>query len=152
MIGLQFKVKNEYNNFLLKILASVNVEQYDWDIITDDIIDANNPKDNDGIFNAATIDGQHFLHSILKESYYLIFVDLKSFPVGSKHAQIRVFEDFVNSECQIILLCVDSIFIELYCKDQQILETIYKNCLKYGFEDVEFISFENASNRNMIAF
>ena len=151
MIGLEFKVKNEYNNFLFKILNSIDVQQHIWMIITDDIIF---PKggNNDGIFDSDIVEGQIFLNCIAKDEYYMIFVDLKAFPVCGKQIEIKSFKDFMDSDCQMILLCVDSEHIEFYSKDEAILKTVFENCLKYGFESVKHISEKEAHKRSMVAF
>ena len=152
MIGIRFEVKNEYNNFLKKILASIDVQKYEWDIITDDIIKAEKLRTNDGIFAADRVNGLHFLDCISKGRYYMIFVDLKAFPAGSYHAQIETYEDFINSDCQMILLCVDSIFVEFYSKDELTIKTVYKNCIDYEFENIKFILPDEDSEKSMIAF
>ena len=38
MIGIRFKIPNEYNNFLKQILENVNTQNSVWNIKTDDII------------------------------------------------------------------------------------------------------------------
>ena len=149
MIGLKFRVKNEYNNFLYKIFYSVNVQSYEWEIITDDIVDSG---EMDGIFCSEFVDGQRFFDRIGKESYYMIFVDLKAYYPKCTHVEIKNFEEFLESECKIIFLCVDSELIEIYCKEKSILEKVHENCQKFHFEDVKYISKKEASKRNMIAF
>jgi hypothetical protein len=152
MIGIRFKIKNEYNTFLSQIFHSVEVQRYEWEIVTDDVICSSKPNLNEGLFGSEIVNGQTFLNSIIIENYYMIFVDLKAYPQGSVHTNIEVFGDFYASDCQIILLCVDSEFIEFYCKDKSILDIVHNNCLKFGFEDVELIPLEKASNSSMIAF
>lgn len=151
MVGLEFKVKNGYNNFLYKIFNSINVQQYEWDIITDDIINSQS-KVNDGIFTSSTVDGKSFLNAIMDKNYQMIFVDLKAFKSGSEHIEITNFKDFTESDCEIIFLCVDSIFIEFYAKDELILNTVYNNCIKFGFEFSNYISKEEASTKPLIAW
>jgi hypothetical protein len=151
MIGLSFKVKNEYNNFLYKIFNSIDVQNYLWTIVSDDVIFPE--KDyNDGLFASEMLNGKEFLSAIAKDTYYMIFIDLKAFPADSKQTEIQSFKDFIDSDCQMILLCVDSEFIEFYCKNRSILKTVYDNCLKYEFEEVEWISEITAQSRSMIAF
>ncbi len=137
---------------MFKIFSSVNVLNYEWEIITDDIFYPKDSKRNDDFFSSNIVDGQSFLNSIMKDNYHMIFVDLKAFPINSCHRQIKYFKDFLESDCQIILLCIDSIFIEFYCKDKDILNTVYNNCKKFKFESVEYLTDEEASKRSMIAF
>ena len=40
MIGISFKIKNEYDNILYQIFKSINFENYRWDIVQDEIYDS----------------------------------------------------------------------------------------------------------------
>ena len=151
MIGLTFKTPNEYGSVLYQILRSVNVLSYDWMIIADDIIPSRG-SNNSGLFCSEVVDGQYFLNSIMREGYYTIFVDVKAFPQGGAPKSILSFDDFINSECLMILLCVDSCYYSFYCKDSGILSTVYGNCSKVGFEKICFIPAEEATNREMVAW
>lgn len=149
MIGLKFKIKNEYGSFLNKILNSINVLEYDWEIITDDTICPDDTRlFNDNVY----LNGEDFLNCIMKDCYYMIFVDLKAFPLNGVHVEIETLNDFLESDCQLILLCTDSEFIEIYCKNKETLDIIYNNCKDFKFTSVEYLSQEDASNNNMIAF
>lgn len=152
MFGLEFQVKNEKNNFLYKILRNVNVLTYEWEIITDDTIDYENLNIDQGLFCSNVVDGESFFKSIIKEKYYMIFVDVKAFPKNSTHEKIVTVKEFLESDCQMILLCVDSEFIEFYCKEKLIYDTVYHNCIEFSFENIEDISMENNCDRLVIAF
>lgn len=152
MFGLEFQVKNEKNNFLYKILRNVNVLTYEWEIITDDTIDYENLNIDQGLLCSNVVDGESFFKSIIKEKYYMIFVDVKAFPKNSTHEKIVTVKEFLESDCQMILLCVDSEFIEFYCKEKLIYDTVYHNCIEFSFENIEDISMENNCDRLVIAF
>lgn len=152
IIGLNIKVKNEYNNYLYKLFSSIDLLNYKWYVITDDCLYSENGEIKQKIFNKDIVIGQDFFKYISLKDYYMIFLDLKAYPLSGKYSEIRVFEDFLESECEIILLCIDSTFIEFYSKDKSILDKVYKNCGKFNLESVEYISVENARGRSMIAF
>lgn len=152
MLGLTFKIENKYNNFLYKIFDSVDVLNYRWEIIHDEILYKEDEGIKQGLFASDVLTGQDFLNTIKKKSYYMIFVDLKAFAVDSAYVEINTFQDFLESDCQIILLCVDSEFIDFYCKEKSILDIVYNNCVKYGFRSVEYLSLEEAHKRGVIAF
>jgi hypothetical protein len=82
----------------------------------------------------------------------MIFVDIKVYPVGKDRASISTFKDFMESNCEIVFLCVDSGFVEIYYKDRKVLDTIHNNCTGEEFLKVEYITEEKASGRTMIAF
>ena len=152
MVGLDINVKNQYSNYLEKIFQSINLSIYDWEVITDDILVRENGKIKEGLFNSHFLNGNNLNEAISKESYYMIFVDLKAYPLNTKRKNIQTYKDFVESECRLIFLCTDSTFIEVYCKDSKTLAKIYDNCINYSFESVMYVSVEQAKTRSMIAF
>lgn len=152
MVGIKFKVPIGYHNHLSKIFYSIDVMNYDWDIITDDIFDPKRADNLSGIFCADTVDGKCFLDKISKDSYQLIFVDIKAYPVGSEHKEMQTYEEYMNSDCQIVLLCIDSAYIDFFCKDESILEVVYKNCLSNDYENIKVLSELEAENHYLIAF
>lgn len=152
MIGLDIKVKNRYSNYLYKIFEGIDLLNYVWEINTDDFLyyDGGDLKQN--IFGSDILNGEELLKCISRDSYYMIFVDIKAYPLGSDRIDIRIFEDFLKSNCEIVLLCTDSTFIELYSKDRDVLDRIYHNCKGIDFENVEYVSAEDVSERNFIAW
>lgn len=156
MIGIQFQIPNEYNNFLFKIFSGVNVMQYEWDIITDSSIEKNTLtgeiKKSNGIFTANKLTGELFYKCISKKCYYMIFIDVKAFSKGSQHTCISSFADFINSDCQLIFLCTDSQFITVFCKDRGVLKQIFDNCCMFNFQKANFISHQDGNQYEVIAF
>ena len=156
MVGLDIEVKNEYDSYLKKIFQSLNLKMYDWEIFMDETICCENGKLTNGLFkphlhNKNFLNGNDFDKLISKNSYYMIFVDIHAYPRNAKRTNIRKYQDFVESECQIILMCVDVSFIEIYCKDKEILNVIYENCKEHKFDSVKFVSMEQAKNRGVRA-
>jgi len=87
--------------------------------------------------------GEEFFKSISRDNYYLIFVDIKAYPADSERVEIKTFEDYSNSNCEIVLLCTDSIFIEFYSKDKTVLDKVYNNGLENDFEKATYKSAED---------
>ncbi len=153
MIGIDIKVPNQYGNYLHKIFSGINLLNYDWKINTDDFIYYENGEMKEGIFNEADVlNGEEFFKCISKDSYYMIFTDIKAYPLGSNRIEIKTFEDFLSSSCKMVLLCTDSMFIEFYSKDREVLDKVYNNCIENDFEKVEYRSAEDVSGRNLIAW
>lgn len=50
--------------------------------------------------------------------YYIIFADLQAYPKG-KVSEIETYEEFVESECELVLFVVDSCYTVIYCKDKE---------------------------------
>ena len=152
MVGLDVEVKNGYNSYLEKIFKGIEISTYDWEIMTDDILYKENGEIKQGLFKSNLLDGIKFNKMIQRESYYMIFVDIRVYPRNAKRTYIQKYQDFIESECQIVFGCVDSSFITIYCKNRKILETIYNNCIEFKFDSVNYISAEQAKGRSLIAF
>lgn len=116
MIGLDIKVKNAHSNYLNKILYDINLFNYDWDIITDDFIYYENGELTEYFFGADVLNSEEFIKCISRDIYYMIFADIKAYPLGNERIEINTFEDFLRSNCVMVIMCVDVSFIEFYCK------------------------------------
>lgn len=150
MVGLDIRVKNEYSNYLYKIFDRINLLNYMWKINTDDFLYLEGENISQDFFKANILSGGEFLKSISRDSYYMIFADIKAYPMDNDYDEVKNFKDFLESNCKLILLCSDSTFIEFYSKDKDILEKVYCNCIKYSFEDVRYVTFEHALARDLI--
>ncbi|CAI8760606.1 DUF2691 domain-containing protein [Bacillus pseudomycoides] len=83
--------------------------------------------------------------------YYIIFADLQAYPKG-KVSEIETYEEFVESECELVLFVVDSCYTVIYCKDKEKLELLYKNAAVFGFENIQFITDENDTRTRITAW
>lgn len=157
MIGLDIKLKNGYNNYLYKIFCGIDLSSCLWEIITDEIYYDEDGEIKEQFFGADIISGEEFIKCISRDSYYIIFADIKAYPLsnehslGNEHVEIKTLDDFLNSNCQMILLCTDCTFIEFYCKDRDILDKVYNNCIGDDFVKTEYKSVAEVSERVLIA-
>lgn len=103
------------------------------------------------LFEKDWISGTEFFREINTKSYYLIFVGIQAYPVGKNKTQIKTYNDFLNSECEMVFLCVDSIYVQIYSKNEQLLNKILGNCKRFQFE-VKEITLQMALNRTLVAF
>ena len=149
MIGLAIRVKNEPGDFLNKIFHGIDFTKYIWEINEDDFIYSSNNKDMKRLFDGNIISGEEFLKCISRDNYYMIFADIKAYPAGSTPVNIDTYKDYLESNCQIILLCADSTFVDFYSKDSDILNRVRKNCIDNRFERVTIITEDNDSRTRM---
>lgn len=152
MIGLDIKVKNEYNNYLYKIFYGIDLLKYIWQINADDFLCSIDNEIKQNLFGTDLLNGEEFLKCISRDSYYMIFADIKAYSPGSDCVEIKTFDDFLESSCQMVLLCTDSTFIEFYSKNRDMLDKVYYNCIGNNFEKVEYRSAEDVSKRSFIAW
>ena len=133
MIGIEFEKENRYDNFLRKLFLGIDLENYDLDFIETEII-ANNEivKENEFI---------NMVNQSLKNKYYIIFLNLKIFSKGKNKEEIKNYQEFLNSNCEFILLISDAVYVEMYFKDNYLKEQILKNInsmnIKFNIKTLE---------------
>lgn len=151
MVGLDIQIPNEVGKYIWNLLEDIDFFQYLWTIQYADVILYENGQWNleKVLFDAAEMKGKEFFRCISCSDYYLIFADIHAYPLKGKVKTIETYQDFLDSDCDLIFLCVDSEFVEVYCKNKKILQQIIKNCEKYQFKTAE-ISLESAYNRRLM--
>ena len=141
MRGISFRVRSRDDRILLTIFKGVAIEKLWWCISEDEIY---NNKD-ESVFLDQCIDGETFLKTISEESYHVIFANIKAYVNPVKDSYIEDYDAFIKSECQLVLLCADVSYYEIFAKDSSVIEIIKNNAKadENNFYDVEFITDEN---------
>lgn len=149
--GIEFKIPNEYDKYLGKILEKVNDNNYIWKIEEDEIYLEQNENNNENLFQNNRYSNIGFQERIFSRNYYMIFANIKMY-LEEDNIEINTYEDFIKSKCVLILLATDNEFVEVYSKDQDILDIIYKNAITNKFEDVLYISNNNYKRKKLSAY
>ncbi|PJI07259.1 MULTISPECIES: DUF2691 family protein [Clostridium] len=139
MRGISFKTKESYGNILCGILFGIDANKFCWYISEDEIYDE---KDKP-IFEKGYVDGATFLRKIQEKSYMVMFANIKAYPSGCKPIDVKNYDEFVKSKCELVILCSDLYYYEIYAKDTLMIETIKNNAIKNGMYDIEYITKEN---------
>lgn len=142
--GIRFEIPNEYGDFLGIILKPIDIAAFSWQVGSEESYTVTDGRVDEELFleDKKVMTGIELKSLIQNNRYYLIFADLKAFPKG-KLAEIKTYEEFKKSECEIVLLVTDSCYVEVYCKDQHKIESLFKNAQEFGFEDISHITDEN---------
>ena len=135
MMGIRFEIPNEYGQFLKKILENVKIKNGFWKIVTDDII----KKNGDYIFNEEIYNNIDFQEIISSNEYYLTFADIQYYN-ENKFSEIYDFESFLKSNCDLLIIVVDNIFVDIYSKSKVIIKHIENNAIKYKFKNIAIIN------------
>ncbi|MCZ2257870.1 DUF2691 family protein [Sporosarcina sp. G11-34] len=96
--------------------------------------------------------GDEFFKQISENEYYLIFTDLKAFKNVASATEIETYEDFLKSDCQFVLLLVDSSYVTIYSKDKTTILSLYNQVLGANYENVKYITDGNDKRTTLIAF
>lgn len=153
MRGLSFEIPNAYGKYLFEILDGTNIKGLTWKIGDEESYFVENNTLGNPLFPTTCIlDGQELYKEISKQDSYLIFVDLKGFLKKSDVREIATYQEFVESECQFVLLLVDSSYVTIYSKDQITIKNIFAKAVSAGYKNIEYITDENDERITLRAF
>ncbi|SET71439.1 Protein of unknown function [Oceanobacillus limi] len=154
MRGLSFEIPNTYGKFLYDILGEMDFSRFVWYVqgVESYIMDGNDLSEKLLFPTTAILDGEKLKQKVSSEAYYLIFADLKAFPHESDVSEITTYQEFVTSNCQFVLLVVDSSYVSIYAKDQKMIQQLYANAQAAGYENIEFTTEENDKQTTLQAF
>ncbi|GGE85332.1 DUF2691 family protein [Priestia taiwanensis] len=88
------------------------------------------------------IDGFQLRQRMKESPQYLIFLSLQAYRTEEVQ-EVKTYEEFLESDCELIFRVIDSSYITMYVKDQEQIERLYVNAKNYGFENVSYITDEN---------
>lgn len=141
MRGISFKIDNSDNHILWTILRGIEIEKLKWYISEDEVYD----EMNESIFKDSQIDGEKFLGIIQEKKYTVIFANIKAYPPNSRPGYIKDYNDFTKSECNLVILCSDVFYYEIYAKERTTIEIIKSNIINCNINDLEYITEGNDS-------
>lgn len=147
MRGLSFKISNPRGLPLLQILTCVNVKNYYWYVAgsQNDTWDSQMER---LLLDHFVYDGLSFCNT-LKQEHFVIFLKLLAFFPHDKYDEILSYDDFQKSKCQLLLLIHDCTYVDLYIKDQTIIEETYQYAVGSGFQNVRYIKDDNDARTKM---
>ncbi|MCY8854597.1 DUF2691 family protein [Bacillus inaquosorum] len=91
----------------------------------------------------SVVEGAVFANHLKTNQYYTIFVELQAYPFGQAVDLVQTYEEFIDSDCELVLLLADSSYVSIYCKDRNVIEKLFINALKNDFEEVQLITDDN---------
>lgn len=139
--GLRFLIPNGYGSLLSDILEPIDCCKYNWHIDNDEIhLIVDDALTDKWLFTEKVVEGKDFLRLIRENRYYLIFAELTAFPKEAHIASISCYNEFLKSECEIIVLVYDCSYVDIYCKYEELLGKLFTNALGKGYENVRYIA------------
>lgn len=126
MRGIECMAPSGYDAKLKHLLNNIPLTDYDWYISETEII-----RDDKNQIWPLKMNG-HELQNHLEESNLVIFINMQAYPKGANTSELNVYEDFLNSTCEIIILIYDVRFVEIYVKDKSLIMKFIENMEKCG--------------------
>lgn len=145
--GIRFKLPNVYDSFINKILNGINKDKYIWKIDEDQVF----INGGDFLFSTDIYNGQDFKRIISHPSYYTVFINLRAYPIGTVFDEVKDYNVFLKSNCELIVLITDSTFVDIYSKNRADIEMINLNAQKNNFTEIEYITDENDKRKEFEA-
>ncbi|MGF9891029.1 DUF2691 family protein [Priestia megaterium] len=148
--GITFEIPNAYGNYLLDILEPLSALELFWSIEEQEIYTVQGDSLSDTLLfpNNTTIENKPFWKALEENEYYIIFSDLKAYSTSSI-GMVNTYSDFLQSNCQMVLLIADCTIVTIYCKNPHLLEALYNQVVAKAFNNIEFITNENDTRAHL---
>lgn len=75
----------------------------------------------------------------MQKKYYPIFLTLQLYSQNGKTSKINNYNDYLNSDCVLILYIIDNIFVEIYSKNKNYLKYIKQNAINNKYINIQDI-------------
>lgn len=144
-IGIKFKIPNEWGRLIKDILYEIECEEYIWKIDEDEVYLEDTTKNDGFLFpqEKKVFNNTEFMEIISKPSYYTVFVNIQTYFKQGLLCDMQTYDDFLKSDCEIILLITDNIFVNIYAKTESIIEKIKANAINNNYTQIKYITDEN---------
>lgn len=148
MIGIKFKIPNEYSNYLKQILKEIDNNDYIWKIDEEEVyLDNGNDLFIEEIYTNA-----EFKKIIEPSNYYTIFLNIQMYINNLGNLKIKNYKNFIKSSCILIIFITDNEYVDIYCKDDKLLYKIKENAIINKFKDIKEITNINDIRKNFSAY
>lgn len=144
MRGVLFCLESPGTYVLYDIFQSLDVKRYTWRVEEAEIYDMTENRANP-LFSSELYDGRLFEQKIAVP-HMMIFGKFTCYLSGENidmHHTILTYQDFLNSNCKLILLCTDHSCFEYYSRSQSECKQFYQYIKGIGASNVEYITEEN---------
>lgn len=139
--GISFKVPQQKTDVLPSILNGIGAEKLCWHSIPDQN-EAWTLPDRSDYLTEPCYYGAAFL-SAIQEPHFIIFLKLQAYPTKERFEELHTYEEFLKSDCAVLLLIYDCEFADIYLKDAEILRAVKCNAEKAGFREITILTDEN---------
>lgn len=145
MRGIRFFIPKKYDKYLWRIFELLDCMEYTWFVDQDEVLffDETESKVRNDFFENWSLRGEDFVKKIVECNYYIYSVNIQAYPVGALKDNISTYNDFIRSNCEIVLLCVDSKHVDIYSKNQAFTDKVFEMCKQNSLGNAEYITDEN---------
>lgn len=145
--GVEFEILQQNANVLWQMLNCINIEDCEWYAV-DGQEEVWNEKGNEDFFKTQHFSGKDFAQKV-KSNHKIIFLKLQAYFLDGIFSDVQTYEEFLKSNCQIIVLVTDCEYVEIYCKDINLLNQLYHHALSQEYKNVRYITDDNDHRETM---
>ncbi len=144
--GVCFEVPNKRFPVIYIILKNIDIKKYFWILIEDDVYD----EIFNGLLKNDRYQGVEFEKIIKNENCYAVFLNLQAYLNENDFIEIKNYDDYLKSKCELVLFIDDNIYVDIYAKDKDVIEIIKKNAENNKFKNIKYITDENDTRKNFV--
>lgn len=153
MRGLSFEIPNRHGRYLYEILEAIDISDYFWKSEAEEAYYIENNQLDEAMFpQPSTYTGEELYNRISVKDYYVLFAVLKAFKDKSHVQDIATYKEFLNSQCELVLLIVECAYVTVYAKDLKVTERIYKKADQEGYGKLTYITDVNDPRTTLTPF
>ena len=79
-------------------------------------------------------------------------MNLQIYNTENYKSPINDYEQFLNSDCQLVLFITDNVDVEIYSKNEEWLRLIENNVVNFGFKKSELIIDKTSVRKKFSAY
>jgi len=150
MRGISFEINNEYGKFLSDIFSNIIDPSWYCSVGPGESYKIEKGTLGSDLFpHSVSLNGPSFLEYISTNEYYLIFTDLKAFPNMEEVVEIKNYDDFLKSTCELALLIIDSCYVSIFSKDESITHKLFVRAKNFHYTNINYITNENDTRTSL---
>lgn len=150
MLGYKFIIEENTSNVLKELLSNINLNKYYVFIKEDEIIpDSISSLDDNSLFRNSVYKYLDFSKELESKKYQSIFMRIDFSKSDISKEEISSPKEYLQSSIEMLIIVTDSIYGEVYCKNQGILSKILVNLRNSKF--FKEIRNVNIGNRKILS-
>lgn len=145
--GISFKIAGTKGKVLCEILKCIGIKRYYWYSINSQA-EVWTDYDGEEFLLQNSYSGDDF-YNLIQMDLFIVFLKLLAYYENDFTNDIHSYDDFVCSNCKLMLLIYDCEYVEIYAKELTVIDAIYMNAKNKGFSDLQYITDKNDNRKRM---
>lgn len=146
--GICFEASTINTEIINRIFTGLNINVYKWKVNNYQAWKVDSQFE---LFEMEVYSGEEIKKIISEPSGLILILSFLAF--NGEISEIKTYNDFKKSDCILAVLITDAKFVDIYCKDMDLLNQIEKNIYSFpGFLNTEYITDKNDQRTSFVLF